>query len=144
MIQNIMFSSVHAGKAIGQKTKFAGTSDLFFTIFLLIVHHTLYIQVGSYIITTLQSGLRSGLSPQNVCIHFMHEWRDIQFKVDTRRQILKKLFMAIHNWSLQRFSQDYQLVSHNTYIVWGFILYMSSGSYSLKSIVFIVKNFIIC
>ena len=28
-------------------------------------------------------------------VNFIHEWRDLQFKVDSERQIFKKLFMAI-------------------------------------------------
>ena len=30
-----------------------------------------------------------------VCIHFIPEWRDLQFNVDSERQIFEKLFMAI-------------------------------------------------
>ena len=30
-----------------------------------------------------------------VCVNFIHEWRDLQFKVDSERQIFEKLFMAI-------------------------------------------------
>ena len=29
-----------------------------------------------------------------VCVHFIHEWRDLQFKFDYKRQIFEKLFMA--------------------------------------------------
>ena len=28
------------------------------------------------------------------CINFMHEWRGLQFKVDSERQIFEKVFMA--------------------------------------------------
>ena len=27
-----------------------------------------------------------------VCVNFIHKWRDLQFKVDSERQILKNLF----------------------------------------------------
>ena len=27
-----------------------------------------------------------------VCVNFIHEWRDLQFKVDSERQIFEKLF----------------------------------------------------
>ena len=30
-----------------------------------------------------------------VSINFIHEWRDLQFKVDSERQIFEKLLMAI-------------------------------------------------
>ena len=30
-----------------------------------------------------------------VYVNFIHEWRDLQFKVDSERQIFEKLFMAI-------------------------------------------------
>ena len=30
-----------------------------------------------------------------VCVSFIHKWWDLQFKVDSKRQIFKKLFMAI-------------------------------------------------
>ena len=30
-----------------------------------------------------------------VCINSIHDWRDLQFKVDYERQIFEKLFMAI-------------------------------------------------
>ena len=30
-----------------------------------------------------------------VSVNFIHEWRNQQFKVDSERQIFKKLFMAI-------------------------------------------------
>ena len=30
-----------------------------------------------------------------VCINFIQEWRDLQIKVDSERQIFEKLFMAI-------------------------------------------------
>ena len=30
-----------------------------------------------------------------VCVNFIHEWWDLQFKVDSERQIFEKLFMAI-------------------------------------------------
>ena len=30
-----------------------------------------------------------------VCVTFIHKWRDLQFKVDSERQIFEKLFMAI-------------------------------------------------
>ena len=29
-----------------------------------------------------------------VCVNFIHKWRDLQFKVDSERQIFEKLFMA--------------------------------------------------
>ena len=38
------------------------------------------------------------------CVNFLHEWRDLQFKVDYERQIFEKLFMAICNYS-QSFCQ---------------------------------------
>ena len=30
-----------------------------------------------------------------MCLHFRHEWRDLQLKVDFERQISVKIFMAI-------------------------------------------------
>ena len=30
-----------------------------------------------------------------VCVNFIHKWRDLQFNVDSKRQIFEKLFMAI-------------------------------------------------
>ena len=30
-----------------------------------------------------------------LCVNFIHEWRDLQFKVDSERQIFEKFFMAI-------------------------------------------------
>ena len=30
-----------------------------------------------------------------VCVYFIHDWRDIRFKVDSEPQIFEKLFMAI-------------------------------------------------
>ena len=30
-----------------------------------------------------------------VCFNFIHEWRDLQYKVDFERQIFEKLYMAI-------------------------------------------------
>ena len=30
-----------------------------------------------------------------VCVNFVHEWRYLEFKVDSKRQIFDKLFMAI-------------------------------------------------
>ena len=30
-----------------------------------------------------------------VCVNFIHKWRDLQFKVDSERQILEKLIMTI-------------------------------------------------
>ena len=35
----------------------------------------------------------------DVCINFIHEWRDILFKVDSELQIFKKLSMAIFIYS---------------------------------------------
>ena len=77
-----------------------------------------------------------------VCINFRHEWRDLQFKVDSKWQIFVQLFMVIlftlrvyagnlptgsrsrniylHNlqkWPLQPFSQDFDLASHTTHVV---------------------------
>ena len=40
----------------------------------------------------------NGLVSQNtqvVCVNFIHEWWDLQLKVDSERQIFEKLFMAI-------------------------------------------------
>ena len=34
-----------------------------------------------------------------VCINFMHEWRDLEFKVDSERQIFEKHFIAIFIFS---------------------------------------------
>ena len=34
-------------------------------------------------------------NPSVRIIDFIHKWRDIQFKVDSERQIFEKLFMAI-------------------------------------------------
>ena len=50
-----------------------------------------------------------------VCNNFVHEWRHLQFKVDSERQIFKflpeifwkEVAEEIHNWSLQSFGQDY-------------------------------------
>ena len=68
-----------------------------------------------------------------VCVNFILEWQDLQYKVDTEQQIFEKLFQSnfffiysenfwrqfadifyisyihtyIHNWSLQPFSHDY-------------------------------------
>ena len=44
--------------------------------------------------TTLQSGLRPSFSYHSccVCLNFIREWRDLQFKVDYERQIFEKLF----------------------------------------------------
>ena len=45
-----------------------------------------------------------------------------------------KYIHNIHNWPLQPFSQDYGLASHTTYVVCvNFFLYMSGGTYNLKS-----------
>ena len=72
-----------------------------------------------------------------VHFNFIYECRDLQFKVDSERQIFEKLFMSIlsecvwhifrssakgsltytHNWSLQSFGQDYDPASHTTYVV---------------------------
>ena len=30
-----------------------------------------------------------------VCVNFIHEWRELQFKVDSERQIFEKFFIAI-------------------------------------------------
>ena len=30
-----------------------------------------------------------------VCVNFIDKWRDLQFKVDSERQIFEKLFMAV-------------------------------------------------
>ena len=30
-----------------------------------------------------------------MCVNFMHEWQDLQMKVDSERQTFEKLFMAI-------------------------------------------------
>ena len=39
-----------------------------------------------------------------VCVNFVHEWRDLQFKVDSERQIFDKVFIAIYIYS-QSFCQ---------------------------------------
>ena len=31
-----------------------------------------------------------------VCVNFIHEWRQLQFKVDSERQIFEKLFMQFY------------------------------------------------
>ena len=50
----------------------------------------------SLAITTLQSGLRSSFSPTHVvCVNFILEWLDLQFKVDSERQNFEKLFIII-------------------------------------------------
>ena len=50
-----------------------------------------------YVITTLQSRLRTSFSDYLCCVYvkFIHEWRDPQFKVDSERQIIEKFFMVI-------------------------------------------------
>ena len=40
-----------------------------------------------------------------VCVNFIHEWRDLQFKVDSEQQIFEKLFMAIL-FSLRVFARN--------------------------------------
>ena len=47
--------------------------------------------------------------------------------------LLRAVCVHTHNWSLQPFSQDYDLAPHTTHAVC-VILYMSGGAYSLKSI----------
>ena len=55
--------------------------------------HTL-VTVCTYIITTLQSGLRPSFSHHLyvVCVNFIYEWRNLQFKVDSQRQIFWETF----------------------------------------------------
>ena len=56
-----------------------------------------------------------------VCAYFIHEWRDLHFKVDSERQIsFEKLFMAI---LFSRVSQDYVLIFHTTHIVCANFIY---------------------
>ena len=44
------------------------------------------------------------------------------------------LTLSVHNWTLQPFSQDYKLASHNTYVVdINFICEWRGPIYSLKS-----------
>ena len=31
----------------------------------------------------------------DVCVNFIHKWRDLHFKVDSERQIFEKFFMAV-------------------------------------------------
>ena len=50
-----------------------------------------------------------------VCVNFIHKWRDLQFKVYLKTELI---LHTQHNWSLQIFSQDYNLTSHTTYVVY--------------------------
>ena len=45
-----------------------------------------------------------------VCVNFIHQWQDLQFKVDSERQIFKKLFMPIF-FTLRVFPRTYSLKS---------------------------------
>ena len=33
--------------------------------------------------------------PYIVCVHFIHDWQDLQFKVDSKQQIIERFFIAI-------------------------------------------------
>ena len=50
-------------------------------------------------------GLASHIT-QDVCINFIHECRDLQFKVDLVRQIFKKLFRTIFYLTLRVFAGE--------------------------------------
>ena len=54
-----------------------------------------YVYMHNWSFTTLQSGLRSNFTTYVVRFNFIHEWRESQFKVDSKLQIFEKLFMAI-------------------------------------------------
>ena len=40
-----------------------------------------------------------------VCLNFICEWRDVQFTVDSERQIFEKLFHVANLFDIQRFCQ---------------------------------------
>ena len=52
------------------------------------IHHT---QVAIYIYFRQAYGLAPRIA-YVVCVYFIHDWRDIQFKITSERQIFRKIF----------------------------------------------------
>ena len=65
----------------------------------------------------LQSGFRASFSQYTyvVDVNVIHEWRDLQFKDDSERQIFEKLSLAIL-FTLRAFARNLLRESHRRYI----------------------------
>ena len=60
-------------------------------------------------------------------------WKEGKKKTVTGKRTLNTSYTYIHNWSLQPFSQDYDIAFHTPLMLCALIVYMSSLTYSLKS-----------
>ena len=65
----------------------------YFSVYTLQINNNNYIHNWSLIHPSVR--IMTSLLTLLVCVNFIHEWRHLQFKIDSERQIFEKLVMAI-------------------------------------------------
>ena len=68
-----------------------------------------------------------------VCVNFIHEWRDLQFKVDSERQIFKKHFMALL-FTLRVFARNLSAVAEGIPFVFYFDVWPGTRTLAFRLI----------
>ena len=67
-----------------------------------------------------------------VCVNFIHKWRDLQFKVDSERQVfIEKLFLEIFLFTLRVFARNMLRVEIAEEILFVFRFDIWSGTQTL-------------